>query len=199
MDWNFNPRSPRGERLAVHLALVPTIFISIHAPREGSDLQLPCRNFRIHQISIHAPREGSDAHSFFSGPESNNFNPRSPRGERRYTVVIRGYAGLTFQSTLPARGATGWPRPSPVGATISIHAPREGSDPIERGKAVFPDDFNPRSPRGERRISILGLSNGSSFQSTLPARGATLLIWRTQTATRDFNPRSPRGERPATL
>ena len=34
---NFYPRSPRGERPARHSAVVPTLWISIHAPREGSD------------------------------------------------------------------------------------------------------------------------------------------------------------------
>ena len=35
---------------------------------------------------------------------------------------------------------------------ISIHAPREGSDPTITAPVVFPKEhFNPRSPRGERR------------------------------------------------
>ena len=33
----FNPRSPRGERLANHLACIVEVTISIHAPRGGSD------------------------------------------------------------------------------------------------------------------------------------------------------------------
>ena len=36
------------------------LFISIHAPREGSDLNFSGVSF-LRQISIHAPREGSDA------------------------------------------------------------------------------------------------------------------------------------------
>ena len=38
-------------------------------------------------------------------PLLNDFNPRSPQGERlaRYTVI---YEGIQFQSTLPAGGAT---------------------------------------------------------------------------------------------
>ena len=34
---NFNPRSPRGERLSVFAVKVAREEISIHAPREGSD------------------------------------------------------------------------------------------------------------------------------------------------------------------
>ena len=55
------------------------------------------------------------------------FNPRSPRGERH---MLEGTAVLweEFQSTLPVRGATkpGIQRIRIKG--ISIHAPREGSD-----------------------------------------------------------------------
>ena len=34
--------------------------ISIHAPREGSDLGSSKNNYSVRVISIHAPREGSD-------------------------------------------------------------------------------------------------------------------------------------------
>ncbi len=78
-------------------------------------------------------------------------------------------------------------------------------------------NFNPRSPRGERPITLSDGSGESRFQSTLPARGATddctgyradeefqsTLPARGATAERYyilaqplyFNPRSPRGER----
>ena len=172
----------------------PTVRISIHAPREGSDSYhgdgvrvkgpfqstLPARGATVRDtsptslaiISIHAPREGSD---------------------------------------VPALGLLS-------SFCISIHAPREGSDHMhnldflhtanfnprsprgERPSAPptprAPEDFNPRSPRGERRsrdsapsrglrISIPRSPRGERqrharnqdargpFQSTLPARGAT--------------------------
>ena len=56
---------------------------------------------------------------------------------------------------------------------ISIHAPREGSD--LRAIHTGPEhcDFNPRSPRGERHTAGSGSSGTKRFQSTLPARGAT--------------------------
>ena len=75
------------------------------------------------------------------------------------TLPVRGATRSTFplitqsvfQSTLPVRGATfGVPNQGRDG-TISIHAPREGSD-IIRGN---------------------GLIGVCSFQSTLPVRGAT--------------------------
>ena len=101
---------------------------------------------------------------------------------------------------------------------ISIHAPRTGSDEGEGTAEGLAIDFNPRSPHGERRdagtkrgtsrqISIHAPRTGSDraaskaagetwvFQSTLPARGATLPSWKLPSVSRNFNPRSPHGER----
>ena len=57
-----------------------------------------------------------------------NFNPRSPRGERPKAA-----------------------RDEEIAALISIHAPREGSDTMCKGLPRPLGDFNPRSPRGERQ------------------------------------------------
>ena len=51
--------------------------ISIHAPREGCDLQR--RAIDAHRaISIHAPREGCDTVRTSSAGTRSNFNPRTP-------------------------------------------------------------------------------------------------------------------------
>ena len=170
------------------------------------------------QISIHAPRTGSD--------------PARGRGCHP--------PGRIFQSTLPARGAT----EGVVGLfgleAISIHAPRTGSDTrrnhlVEEARRISIHTprtgsdrsvrrirrplkhFNPRSPHGERRGLALRSVVNVRFQSTLPARGATLcsgLLCQAQgisihaprtgsdTPPRPrcrccfhFNPRSPHGER----
>ena len=101
-----------------------------------------------------------------------------------------------FQSTLPARGATTSisstsstskisihaPRTGSdsalsvrlPGRTISIHAPRTGSDGACRWRLDSPAHFNPRSPHGERPRFTTARCAPCSFQSTLPARGATV-------------------------
>ena len=78
-------------------------------------------------ISIHAPREGGDCPETEYTCRSENFNPRPPRGGRRY---YQGYKRqrTTFQSTPPARGATLVKMAQEVLENISIHAPREGGD-----------------------------------------------------------------------
>ena len=52
-------------------------YISIHAPREGSDTVQPDPP-GILGISIHAPREGSDSTATRPAGRTRHFNPRSP-------------------------------------------------------------------------------------------------------------------------
>jgi len=101
---------------------------------------------------------------------------------------------------------------------ISIHAPRVGSDwkgPVIRtaknlfqstlpvwGATVFSvcpfsndEDFNPRSPCGERPCIPFVLPLLPSFQSTLPVWGATYIWFNNLRCIHNFNPRSPCGER----
>ena len=80
------------------------------------------------EISTHAPRTGSDEN------------------------VMPDVAGLlTFQPTLPARGAT---RPSaPRGASFIVFQPTlpaRGATCSRRSLIPAAEDFNPRSPHGER-------------------------------------------------
>ena len=78
-----------------------------------------------------------------------------------------------FQSTLPARGATGQAAAYFRDDRISIHAPRTGSDEkcLRTGTTTL------------------------LFQSTLPARGATRESPCRASIQAYFNPRSPHGER----
>ena len=125
-------------------------------------------------ISIHAPRTGSDIVALDILNKMNDFNPRSPHGERHRRLAEFCYR-TQFQSTLPARGATGRITRTERHASISIHAPRTGSD--DRASKVA--------------------SCRARFQSTLPARGATFIILVTWGLEQYFNPRSPHGERPS--
>ena len=167
---HFNPRSPHGERRDLlttpkqpkeFQSTLPTrgataeefggmgwvLFQSTLPTRGATSLRNICITFL--PISIHAPRTGSD---------------RIPAD--RWGNWVR------FQSTLPARGATrktyscgcscyisihaprtGSDPVKPIGQltiSISIHAPRTGSDKYVDEQDALLDDFNPRSPHGER-------------------------------------------------
>ncbi len=55
----------------------PDEDISIHAPREGSDIMGGINDGNV-DISIHAPREGSDMYRRGNSYARRDFNPRSP-------------------------------------------------------------------------------------------------------------------------
>ena len=63
----------------IHVATVRlSLVISIHAPREGSDYLSGRLQLASQPISIHAPREGSDLVLSDYCKTMMNFNPRSP-------------------------------------------------------------------------------------------------------------------------
>ena len=78
-----------------------------------------------------------------------NFNPRSPWGERLLTRLVP-MVMLLFQSTLPVGGATPIYKAEIYASSISIHAPRGGSDLLRLKRKRISTNFNPRSPWGER-------------------------------------------------
>ncbi len=190
--------------------------ISIHAPCTGSDISVPAfatiwsyfnprslhgerhrflNSSAVMPISIHAPCTGSDVHE--------------PVEQHR----------PEFQSTLPARGATGessssehrgtsnfnprsphGERPAigdilPCPRRISIHAPRTGSDSLKMPLSIRIRHFNPRSPHGERLGGKLHEDAPFNFNPRSP-HGERLADELLQVALHiDFNPRSPHGER----
>ena len=196
---HFYPRSPRGERpgYGVRDMVRPPDFYP-RSPRgerrEVLDYQALCQ-----AISIHAPREGSDLGvRVQSGVSLQNFYPRSPRGERlvpplfeRQVVVISIHApregsdqmnaGRDWRRNLisihaPREGSDAWRcLCNDRLHAISIHAPREGSDSKSCRQTCPTLYFYPRSPRGERpaqerleaqraRISIHAPREGSDQQ-----------------------------------
>ena len=79
--------------------------ISIHTPLAGSDRNVTVFVCGLYAISIHTPLAGSDYAARVVHGEHVDFNPHSPCGERpNHSRSIQ--QSLTFQSTLPLRGAT---------------------------------------------------------------------------------------------
>ena len=80
-------------------------YISIHAPRAGSDERLALRNSVVIAISIHAPRAGSDV---VPPPLDvlRDISIHAPRAGSDYGVAVADVYADVFQSTLPVRGAT---------------------------------------------------------------------------------------------
>ena len=142
----------RGATKFRWLGYVEQSWISIHAPREGSDGTETSRSSQ-QQISIHAPREGSDGDRPVVPAEHGIFQSTLPvRGATRNAQddVKRS----VFQSTLPVRGAT-----------MRLSDPRTAS--------IFQSTL---PVRGATRLPSASCTRASLFQSTLPVRGATLVV-----------------------
>ena len=192
--------------------------ISIHAPREGGDADAIFLLYLEDPISIHAPREGGD----LGDGHSDRHHPISihaPREGGDFPVAVSDDGCIPFQSTPPARGATKCRNVYRLDSIISIHAPREGGDggcaevdilplisihaPREGGdtgellgERVI-QYFNPRPPRGGRLLTRGDRAFRRVFQSTPPARGATVVPLLIVVVQQHFNPRPPRGGRSA--
>ena len=148
--FDFNPRSPCGERLKRSIPDMDFITISIHAPRVGSDrFPILLRAIRP-TISIHAPRVGSD---LCACP--------------KYTHQYR------FQSTLPVWGATARQEAYRLMQDISIHAPRVGSDAIDKKIDKLIAEFQSTLPVWGATRALQDMRETRLFQATLPVWGAT--------------------------
>ena len=211
---DFNPRSPCGERHATAYQEALSNTFQSTLPVWGATAA-SMTAFRISEISIHAPRVGSDLPSAAKQADWGHFNPRSPCGERqklRYlkllperfqsTLPVWGATLVLslcmeiflFQSTLPVWGATGRMRKAVQKRTISIHAPRVGSDIIGG------------DPGSDYNISIHAPRVGSDLAAPFTADCRTISIHAPRVGSDDwrhglwhdplyFNPRSPCGER----
>ena len=191
----FNPRPPRGERLAEHKLSERDLEISIHALREESDAQPEHQPQRLHisihalreesdismvcskydrLISIHALREESDGERRASTITTSYFNPRPPRGERPMEGYLKAKESL-FQSTPSARRATPLRGQTGHKGRISIHALREESDSLLPHSTGCGYTISIHALREESdQPSGYGRVEPSEFQSTPSARRATL-------------------------
>ena len=168
---HFNPRSPWGERRSGTLGIIKQRRISIHAPRGGSDcvlaLAIPIMVLfqstlpvggATQEIAVDSlvpgtvfqstlPVGGATASYPALWAQSNNFNPRSPWGERLETVkkdlqtvyisihAPRGGSDCNMYKNTPCFG-------------ISIHAPRGGSDLTDNAKNYAAGCISIHAPRG---------------------------------------------------
>ena len=194
MPFDFNPRSPCGERPQKMRRQISHLPISTHAPRAGSDPgqcrsapagfhfnpRSPCGerrmqlvgNHDVTVISTHAPRAGSDTGTPTNSYIFSYFNPRSPCGER-LTQSGPPEAPVVFQPTLPVRGAT-----TPCGVLFGFSV------------------FQPTLPvRGATRV-LGDYRRGRRISTHAPRAGSDTGELAGYGLSTDFNPRSPCGERP---
>ena len=102
------------------------------------------------------------------------FNPRPPRGGRRAVPADAGrWAEISIHA--PREGGDAAPLPAQVSFHISIHAPREGGDVAGVLICQWHNSISIHAPReGGDTILTTKCQQKFKFQSTPPARGATL-------------------------
>ena len=171
---NFNPRPPRGGRRCNGTPNRGVMWISIHAPREGGDINQIIQQSKT-LISIHAPREGGDLPRFAEGMTQLVFQSTPPAGGGATPDRGTEAAGTGISIHAPREGGDGGVVRVEIREVISIHAPREGGDSRHLLSKPSPTrHFNPRPPRGGRPAAEIRRVQDWIFQSTPPARGATL-------------------------
>ena len=147
--------------------------ISIHAPREGGDT-LPTSAASYCNISIHAPREGGDPVGILVC-DLLLISIHAPREGGDAPDVILAYPALYISIHAPREGGDGGSANNTHCGIISIHAPREGGDYGGLGQSLRVHKFQSTPPaRGATLSRPLALTPMPIFQSTPPARGATL-------------------------
>ena len=152
-DDCFNPRAPRGARLAhaVHRSTHGSLFQSTRpgGARRGIAEQClsGCRCF-----NPRAPRGARRQRSHDPNRLQSWFQSTRPGGARHLARSQCRRQRDMFQSTRPVRGATARSLIPSYSVTVSIHAPRTGRD------------TEPLCVTAARH---------DEFQSTRPARGAT--------------------------
>ena len=213
---DFNPRSLHGERLLLltdgsfQLGFQSTLpargatgtnvqmqsvkAISIHAPCTGSDYVEPS-GLAVHtNFNPRSPHGERPAGSPPAMVSASYFNPRSPHGERHSSAPANtSPPGISIHA--PRTGSDYTALLPPSSQWISIHAPRTGSDVCDSVLNSVDSLFQSTLPARGATIPHCCLLPRNGFQSTLPARGATCATAFSIVLTVYFNPRSPHGER----
>ena len=169
---HFNPRPPRGGRpFLMGLSWASGIFQSTPPARGATTFDIQVDD--ITGISIHAPREGGDSKLSYVFTASNKFQSTPPaRGATQSPfsgILWRGY----FNPRPPRGGRRYRPCFTSRYMEISIHAPREGGDVglilthhVDTAFQSTPPARGATPPGDDLPADCL-------FQSTPPARGAT--------------------------
>ena len=139
----------------------------------GSDTTIVGIACTIAKFQSTLPVWGATFSCFLSCRAAANFNPRSPCGERQTLINIRSRGKNYFNPRSPCGERRPKSLPPINSLTISIHAPRVGSDLRFHFHAVFLCCISIHAPRvgSDAYLALLGVAN---FY---------------------FNPRSPCGER----
>ena len=170
----FQPTYPVRGTTDYQLDDTPHYFISTHAPREGCDARAISRLVGLRAFQPTHPARGATVPSMLEVNLAKFQSTHPARGATTMPPCGRASA-REFQSTHPARGATCGAGVRHLAGPISIHAPREGCDRADVSDGVI-TQISIHAPREGCDSTHSPLSSRLAlFQSTHPARGATLV------------------------
>ena len=149
----FQSTLPVGGATASSKQKSPTQVISIHAPRGGSDAKFRTVSASTKVFQSTLPVGGATNEINKTLDELQNFNPRSPWGERlKAHHMLQKAAAISIHA--PRGGSDVW-RPNVRDfLAISIHAPRGGSD-CKFSSAFDKCDISIHAPRGGSDLIFL--------------------------------------------
>ena len=126
------------------------------------------------------------------------FNPRTPRGVRRRISVFL-LRGFTISIPAPREGCDEVCRRPVCRRSISIHAPREGCDQTFMSLPLETREFQSTHPARGATMSTLVGSLLSLISIHAPREGCDASLFVISNRPPYFNPRTPRGVRRAGL
>ena len=144
---NFYPRSPRGERRFHRGVQRLIVLISIHAPREGSDFGEDIDNCPRNIFLSTLPARGATRPACGSFPAAHRFLSTLPARGATVLLPQRLEGGIYFYPRSPRGERLRKRALSSTARWISIHAPREGSDPCRCNKVVSQVGISIHAPR----------------------------------------------------
>ena len=136
--------------------LLAVKYISIHAPRTGSDRQRKIRDFISPRFQSTLPARGATERTMALANCQTDFNPRSPHGERP-VVTAEENAEAVISIHAPRTGSDTGKNRHETGRIISIHAPRTGSDvlsPLQLASTSYISIHAPRTGSDRASSSV---------------------------------------------
>ena len=100
MKQRFNSRTPGGVRPESLGFKGGKVLVSIHAPREGCDLDITPEAVELMGVSIHAPREGCDE-ACASASDAEEVSIHAPREGCDSSAISASTPTTSFNSRTP--------------------------------------------------------------------------------------------------
>ena len=128
------------------------------------------------EVSIHAPREGCDLESALHQAYETTFQFTHP-GRGATFIMTSIVARIMFQFTHPGRGATDQFMCVCNNICVSIHAPREGCDLHAQRTHGLAECFNSRTPGGVRLQALYRVQYCRAVSIHAPREGCDAPWW----------------------